>query len=394
MIELVPDAGWCWFGDPRAVFHAGFVYYGWTDMAGGVWVAQYDTAAGVRRRFRVGAYAGPDDHGNPSLAVRGDRLVVFWAGHNAAQMLYRVATNPHSVAAWGPVLACEAGNSPGSGGFTYPNPVQPGDGQLWLFWRGGGIQPAYARTGSVTANSWTTARQLFAGAGANRPYVKVLAGPGVVHFAMTEAHPDLYATSIWYCRLVLADGTFRDAGGQLLGRLADVDAGTPLPVTALDRVYDGAAPGPRAWVWDLQLDAGGQPVIAFAGLASRTAHDYRVAHWGVGGWYSEVVCTAGGTIEQAQESNYSGGVAVDPLDTDRVVVSRPAGPGALHRLERWERLSIGWAPTAVLTTGGQQDVRPFFVRGVPAGAPLRLLWLSGTYGEFTAFGTRLVGATV
>jgi hypothetical protein len=74
-----------------------------------------------------------------------------------------------------------------------------------------------------------------------------------------------------------------------------------------------------------------------------------------------------------------------------VAVSRPNGQG-LHRIEQWSLTGGRWARSAILSDADQQNVRPFYVRGAPAGMNWRLLWLRGTYGDFLNFHLRLVGA--
>lgn len=406
MVELVRDASWCWFGDSRALYFAGKLYYGWNDTKGRVWVAQYDPNSGTRRRFQVGSYLNAsgqgqvDDHGNPSLVMRGGRLVVFYCYHAGAAMRYRVADAVGSVESFGPEVVCSAGNTAGGNGYTYPNPVDMSatNGQMYLFWRGGNFQPTMTRTYAggpgVAGNGWQTAKHLFSAPAGVRPYMKVLGddGRGWIHLAMTDGHPRDVSTSIYYARFQVTDGTFRRANGGLLGTLAAVDAGTPIPVASLDLVYDGsvASGNPRGWIWDLQADPDGQPVLTFATVPSRTGHAYHVARWAAGGWQVSDVCDGGGTIAQDIEDQYSGGIVLDPADLSRVVVSRPAGPGQWHRLERWAQDESGvWAQESVLTDGDAQNVRPFFARGAAADVPNRLMWVRGTYGTFVDFTTGL-----
>jgi BNR repeat-containing family member len=389
--EIVADGAWCWFGDPRAVHHNGFLYYGWVDSKGAIWVGQTDSATWTRRRTLISPDTHVDDHNNPSILIRGNRVVVFWCGHGGGSMRYRVATNTNSIDGFGATVTCSAGNTPGTNGFTYPNPVQMAHGNAaWLFWRGGNFQPTYSRSTNVTANSWQPAQHLFAAATGQRPYVKVRGnGDSVIHFAMTDGHPHNVATSIYYVAWHIDDNTFRRADGALIGSAATL----PRAVSTLERVYDGSG-DPRAWTWDLQLDPAGRPHIAFSVLNSREDHDYHVARHDGTAWTVAKVCDAGGTIAQNGERFYSGGIALDPLDLDTVAVARPAGPQELHRIERWETTDGGgggWALADTVSDADQQNARPCFVRGAPAGMNWRLMWLRGTYTEFTRYQLRVVG---
>lgn len=400
MIELAQDASWCWFGDSRGLHYNGKSYYGWVDRQGRVMVGQYDPADGTRRRFQVGGYlnsqGGPmlDDHGNPSLVMRGGRLVALWSWHGGASMLYRVADVAESIESFGPQLVCSAGNTAGGSGFTYPNPVDltATNGYMYLFWRGGNFQPAYTRGNQVVANGWQPARWLFSVPSPQRPYMKVLGDDtqGSIHFALTDGHPRDVATSIFYARLDVAAGNFRRADGTVAGTVASVDAGTPVAVSSLERVYDGRSNGQPGWVWDVQLDAG-RPVIAFATVPSRSGHAYHVARWSGAAWQVDTVASGGGTISQDNEVEYSGGIVVDPADPARVVLSRPDSPAEWQRLESWRNTASGvWTLDEALTDGARQNVRPYFLRGADGTVANRLMWLSGSYQTYVDYDTDLV----
>jgi BNR repeat-containing family member len=389
MNEIVADAAWCWFGDPRAVYHNGRLYYGWVDSKGHIWIAQVDTATWTRRRFLIAPDTHVDDHDNPSIVIRGGRVCVFWCGHAGRSMRYRVATNSDSIDGFGPVVTCAAGNTPGRFGFTYPNVAQMAhDNALYLLWRGGNFQPTFSRSTSVTANVWSPARHLFSAPGEDRPYLKMVTdGTAWLHFMMTDGHPHNVATSLYYVGWRVVDDSFRRADGTRLASLADA----PIPVSSLEKVYDGVA-NPRAWIWDLQLDAGLNPHAVFAVLNSREDHEYWSARHN-GDWQVNRICDAGGTIAQDGERFYSGGAALDPLDLDTVAVSRPPGPQDLHRIETWRTGDGGvtWRHAATISDTQQQNVRPLYVRGAPAGMNWRLMWLRGTYGQFRDFALRLLG---
>jgi hypothetical protein len=421
VIELARRASWCWFGDSRAVYRNGRVYYGWVNADGQVWVAQLDPATGTRRRFLISTYSRTlatvkkadgtdynltvnqvDDHSNPSLVFRGGKLCVFYSYHAGSQMKYRIADAPDSVESFGPEVVYSGGNGTGSNGYTYPNPVDfsnGGVGPLYLFWRGSDFQPTYSKSSSLGGNAWSPAKHLFSAPPGVRPYVKVLGDPDRqwIHFAMTDGHPRDVATSIFYVRFQLSDGSFRRANGGVVGSIGAVDAGTPIAVADLDLVYDGQA-NPRAWIWDLQLDpVGGRPQVAFATVPDRYDHAYhvgRAAGTAGGGWIVSDVCDAGGTISQDIEDQYSGGVVLDPTDPSRVVVSRAPTPSGWQRLERWAQGADGiWVPEAALTDVDLQCVRPFFVRGAPSGLANRLMVLIGQYQTFVDFDTDLWALT-
>src|SRR5690554_4389940 len=52
--RVTNDAAWCWFSDPRAVYHKGNherIYYGYINSKGDVKVSSYDLQTGVEEEF-------------------------------------------------------------------------------------------------------------------------------------------------------------------------------------------------------------------------------------------------------------------------------------------------------------------------------------------------------
>jgi hypothetical protein len=263
------------------------------------------------------------------------------------------------------------------------------DNAVYLLWRGGNFQPSFSRSSDLTGNRWEPAAHLFSAKKDVRPYLKLRSdGQTRVRFLLTDGHPHMIRTSVYYAEWRLDDGTFRRADGTVIGTLQRA----PLPVVSLEKLYDGAA-NPRAWIWDLQFDPEGRPHVVFTVLKSRTEHEYWSARHDGSRWQLAKICDAGGTIAQDNEKYYSGGIALDPIDLDTVALSRQDGK-QLHRIERWTAREGGarWEPEEVVSDAAQQNVRPFYVRGAPAGVNWRLMWLRGTYGEYGSFDLSLVGA--
>ena len=384
-MKLVRDASWCWFGDPRVVQYDGKVYYGYADVGGGVWVVKVDPATGARRRFRLGT-SDPDDHSNPSILIKGGRIVVFWCGHSGPAMNYRISNDAEDVSSFGDTIAAATGNTPGNNGFTYPNvALMPHDNLVYLLWRGGNFQPTFSKATYLTGNDWTPAKHLLSAPRGVRPYVKMFPDPNGawIHLLTTDGHPRDVQTDIYYAGWRLIDNTLRRADGTVI---ESVDT-APIPVGNLDLVYN-ASGRPRSWVWDLFV-AGGTRYAAFATFpASPGRHEYWAARRANedSAWTVRKVCDAGPSIAEDRETDYSGGITIDPLDPDRLVLSRPAnGRPGLHRLEEWRTSDNGnsWAFSQALTDDEEQNVRPYFARFGDASAdPYRLFWLRGHYRDF------------
>ncbi len=376
--------GWCWFGDPRAVYvarrHETFV--GWIGWKGQITVGAYDPRSGFRASHAIGSVA-PDDHGAPALLLEPDgRLTVFWSAHSGPRMNYRTSKRPYDLGAWGPTRQVHAQLS-GSKGFTYPNPVMLSaeHDRLYLFWRGANWSADFA-TRSITGR-WSPARQMIT-VPHQRPYVKVATnGTDTIALAFTNGHPRGVMTSVYYA--AYRDGALWTAARRRIATVAD----GPIAPDQADLVYDARKTGVRAWVWDVALDRQGRPVIVYATFPSPARHIYWYATWNGQRWISHRMAVGGPTISpHTIESDYSGGLALDHADPSIVYLSRKVR--GWFEIERWSTSDGGysWRYSAVARTPGANNVRPVVPRGSGDG-PIQVLWLHGHYGSYQHYRTSI-----
>jgi hypothetical protein len=223
-VELGSGA-WCWFADPRALVWNGRTLIGWIDGAGDVRVASLDGSTVTTALVHSGL--GVDDHNNPALLARADgRLQVFYSAHSGPEMYFRLSADG---VRWEDEQRLGT-NTPGTRGYTYPNPVQLAaeGGRFHLFWRGGDWNPAFSI--SDDGLSWAPAQALIRGPG--RPYVKVFSdGNDAIHLAFTDGHPREAATSLYYARYT--GGAWQRADGTAI-------PGPPFEPRHADLIYDVA----------------------------------------------------------------------------------------------------------------------------------------------------------
>lgn len=388
------SGAWCWFGDPRAVHFVGErsrTYVGYITAAGQIAVSQYDHVTGaltssvVYVRTPGDPTVTVDDHACPSIVIRPDRRVVlFWSGHAGPVMYYRRSARPEDISAWEPLKKVPV-NSPGSYGYTYPNPVQlPAEpGKLYLFFRGGSFNPTFTTT--VGGDRWTDAQTLISVPG-QRPYLKVATnGTDMLHFAFTDGHPRNVNTSIYY--MYYHQGNLYRPGRRLIGPL-----GVPIEPRQAEKVYDAVDnPTGRAWVHDIAVGADNRPVLTYATFPTPTDHRYRYARWTGTSWFDRELCTAGDSIsEDPAEPNYSGGITLDADDPTVVLMSRQIGP--VNEIERWSTGDGGrtWSREALTSQSTQTNVRPISPRGLNGQGRFSAIWMNGRYPSYTAFQTRIL----
>lgn len=392
---ITDDGGWCWFQDPRAVRYEGDrdrTYVGWITRAGDIEVGQYDhDRERVTARTTLHADYEPDDHDAPVFAVRPDgRLVVFYTRHAGSAVNYRIADDPESVASFGPERSIEPGAETA---VTYPNPRWI-DGDLHLFLRNSGsVVEVVSPDGGET---WSDQRELVTTGGEGWcVYAKVSRSwDGEVHFGFTHAignadHPHLHVCHARY------DGdALRRSDGGPLGRVSE--GSLPVSVYETTRVFDSAATGDGAWIWDCST-AGGVPQVVYARFAADDDHRYRYARWDGDRWLDEPLCRGGASIADADsdEGYYSPGVV---LDHDEPGVCYAAvGDHDGSELLRLERDDGEWRRARV-AGDDDQHVRPV----VPWNrrSDLGVCWLRGRYDHYeprsgeeaAAYRTEVVGA--
>jgi hypothetical protein len=387
-LRFAPDGAWCWFQDPRALYvnrNRERTYAGWMTGHGNLEVGAYDHRTGEVQRVTLKRDGEADDHNSCAFLVLADgRLMVFHARHNQSGLHCRTTTRPEDITAWDDEVAIA--NTPRT---TYCHPVYLHDeGRYYAFWRGEEWKPVFAT--SDDGKTWTAPRMLVQEygreAGNIRPYIKIVAdGKSTIHFAVTNGHPrDEPENSVRYFRY--ERGGFFRANGTRIGSLDSL----PLSLDSGDVVYSGKAHGIRAWIWDISLDAQGQPSIAYTRLPATTDHRYCCARWVGTAWVDTEITPGGRWFPQTppwrreREPHYSGGMAFKHANPSVVYVSRQID--GVFEIEKWTTADNGmtWTSTAITRNSDHANVRPVVPRGYGNEAD-HVLWMRGRYVHYTDY---------
>jgi len=398
---LLRDGAWCWFSDPRAVYHHGEherTYTGWVDSRGNINVGYFDHRLGNFHARTLDPQLEVDDHNNPSLLLTPDgRLLVFYSRHSRSDPIFlQEARRPESIAEWAPRRALSLNDTAAYRGllnsYTYTNPAllsEEGD-RIYLFWRGMDLKPNVAHSDDL-GKTWSKGKILIQPPAIyknRRPYLKV-AGDGRdrIHLAFTDGHPRKEPTnSIYYAQY--REGAFYRADGQGITTYDEL----PFEPRQADLVYDASETGERAWIWDVAADREGRPVLVYARFPDDGHHVYYYARWDGRRWRNYRLLDSGGWFpktppgEEEREPNYSGGLVLDHEDPNIVYLSRERG--GVFEIERWTTTDGGqsWNKARLTQNSGRDNVRPFAVRGAEAGTSLQVLWMRLTrYGHYTDF---------
>lgn len=393
-LSFSKDGAWCWFSDPRAVFHNGMTYAGWTSSTGDVTVATYNITTGKIKSTIVYPKFQADDHTAPSLLFLPDgRLMLFFTRHNGG-FYYTTSFKPEDISDFEEVKHIDMGRMQ-----CYSNPVMLSEenNRIYVYFRGGkDWKPSYVFSDDL-GKTWSASQAFVAKPGAsiyNRPYTKVISdGKASVHFAFTDGHPrDEAYNSIYY--LKYEHGKFYDAAGNLMGDTTSL----PIDQNKVPKVYDGTKTLVRSWIWDIALDKNENPVLVYATFPEESKHIYNYAGWDGQSWQNHKVCDAGSWFPRFEkkkearepEPHYSGGIILDHTNPDRVYLSRPHND--IFEIEQWKTNNGGktWDSHMLTENSDHDNVRPFVVRNTTEGQNARVLWMHVlNYRHYTHYFTEI-----
>ncbi len=374
---LTTDGAWCWFADPRSLYHSGEkeqTYFCWVTREGHIEVASYNHTTEEYSQYRIWEYFQDDDHANPSLLIRDDgRIIVFIAAHFGDKIHRFITENPEDITSWGERYSF-------SNTVTYPYPFQVGD-DIYVFYRGGSDWHPRLSVSSDNGETFDDGR-LFISGGGQRPYTRYCQGEdGAIHVAVTTGHPrNEAANKVHYCKLIdnkvyRADGTF----------IKDVTT-QPVDISQLEVVYDGVSYG-KGWIWDITLEPEtGYPVMVYASFPTDTDHRYHYGKWDGNAWKNNQITEAGRWFPQTPEGgwepepNYSGGIILDYNNPNVVYLSKEVN--GVFEIFKFTTNDDGnsWTPKAITWDSPADivNVRPIIPRHHKEGY-FDVVWMRGTY---------------
>ncbi|MBN2037488.1 MAG: BNR-4 repeat-containing protein [Chitinispirillaceae bacterium] len=389
--SVTTDGAWCWYQDPRAIYHNGLrekTYIGFIDRSGTVKAWSYDHTTGATEQSTLHTGLQYDDHDAPSLFVRNDgRIMAFYSRHTSDRYLfYRTTTAAEDISSWGPEQTLELAEN-----VTYSHAFHLSDeNRTYLFTRCLDWHPTMLRSND-NGSTWTAPVQLIGGEGA-RPYIKFVSDEqSRIHFAFTDGHPrDEPTNSIYYA--YYEKGKCYKANGAVIKDTSNL----PVEPSQAERIYNGATNG-KAWIWDIALDGQGRPVMVFAVFPNNTNHHYYYARWNGSQWLINDMVNAGTWFPQTpsgtneREPNYSPGISLDHADPSIAYLSRFVSGQC--EIERWTTSDSGktWDTLAITARSAKRNVRPIAPWPRPYGtrppAKKLLFWMNGDYVHYTNYST-------
>lgn len=408
VVTVAEDGAWTWYNDERAVLWNHYLITGHVTHDGASAVTAYLLApGGFNDRLLylpLSSWLQADDHNNPALLPLGDdRLLALYARHNThSNFQSRVLTAPGN---WREFRLSPEQSVPQEAKVTYANlyRLESENGRLFNFFRGRGWNPNLV-TSDDDGQSWSEATMLMqSGDASTRPYVKYATdGQGRIDLFYTDGHPRSVATNHVY-HMYYADGGFHTSDGTFIRSLADLAANPMIPSDGT-RIYDGAGPGGRGWVHDLERGEGGALAGVFIsspdgapGLDLR----YHYARYNpeASTWRHREIGSAGPRLYEGQ-NYYAGGICLDPHDINIVYLSSLNHPGSgqpngtgKYQLYKGTTPDRGdtWHVEQLTADLTRDNLRPFVPRGTSPYVQECILWFRGAYTDYKLFDSEVVG---
>lgn len=400
---LTADGVWCWFSDPRAIYHRGKkekIYFGTINSRGDVLIGSKDLNTGAVDSFILHDTLEVDDHNVPAILILPDgKLLAFYNEHNGDVFL-RKSVNPEDISAWEPErLICK---STDEYRYTYTNPVQLSgeDGRIYIIGRKVGPTRSfehwwqYLKYSDDEGQTWSEDIIILDNEGRkNPPYLKVATDhQSRIDFLFTDGHPKI-GSDVSVFHMYYEDGTFHQSDGSPLAGWEQL----PIAIKKVNKVYDAVPAQVRGWIWDIALK-NGQPYITYARFPSEADHIYHYAYWEDGAWVDHEIVNSGSWMvalrqgDQVREAHYSGGVVLNPRDPSQLFLSRDVS--GKFEIEHWElKADNSWSKKPVTERSEVNNVRPYVVYHGPEDK-VYLMWMNGIYRHYTEYDMGIQMATL
>lgn len=411
---IAPDGAWTWYNDERAAFKNGKLYTSYVKGNGktALSINNISTGASVGSEVILSTWAQKDDHNNAALLMRSDgKIMAFYSQHIGPKLNYfrtSLVEEPIQQSDWENEITQTTTNNSDNKGATYNNAFQLSaeQGKIYNFMRTNNFNPnvkTYNSSGTPLRNGKDFIL-LKNGDGSIRPYVKYTSNNiDRIDFFFTDGHPRQANNSLYHCYYKTnADGSqgkLYQTNGTLIATLQSVFDGTPIDVSAVDKVYQFGSDGTsaRAWTHNINYDTNGRPVVSYSKQIDINQITYHYAKWDGSQWANHFVCDAGKGLYNG-EDDYTGIITLNPYNTNEIFMSSNKNPITGVEDNRYEIYSAitndegaSWIWTEVTKDSNQDNLRPYLPKGIETAEDRVVLWFHGEYTTYMNYKTRIVG---
>ena len=332
------DGGWLWFNNESIVIDRNALYVGSEDSKGNSKVSMFTTDNYWHKKMATDYQLSdwPEKHQKypyhnyPSLLMlnNGNLLAVYH--HSSKDMFCRIAEVSDGEGAtaslkWGKEDLIQLNS-----GMNYSNLIQLTNEKNTIY----NFFSIYKQSPSVMTSqdggrSWSQ-DSVFMRQGKNgtSPYSRFVDnGTDRIDMVYTNGHPrsnpdnNIYHVYYYKGKLYNSDGTIISSLSQAKRKPIAAESGT--------KIYSGSHQQP-GWVWDIEYDDHGVPVVAFISSADGSEGKdlrYRYAKWNseMKHWEERQIAYAGTHI-YVPENHFAGGISIDPENVNVVFISSNVNP--------------------------------------------------------------------
>jgi hypothetical protein len=371
-----------------AVYNNGKVYFTWVRGDNGhAEIATFTEATDAVSAATDFRNVQVDDHANAAIVILPDgKIMVMYSAHVGVGEYHKTSTNPEDISAFGSEVNLDS--ILGQSVYTYNQPIVMADDSIYRFYRSG--DPTTTAIWQYTLNaagdgvSWSAPVTVFSEPSEGM-YIKAIRnGSDRIDFTATEKAPNAPGAtqiSVWHAYYDATADTYHQSDGTPIS--------LPLNSSNMTLVYDGSSV--LAAIEDIAIGSDGHPRIVFTRYVNvATDHRYDYARWTGSAWVVNEMAEAGaGQLESS--GYYSGGVAIDRVDANRVYAS--INDGSQYEMHLFETADGGstFSDTALTEKSGKKQIRPTAVQAAVVGG-LRCLWMDAvSYAGYTNWNAGIRG---
>src|SRR5690554_1370699 len=252
-----PDAAWCWFSDPRAVYYKGekeAIYFDFINTKGDVVSKSIDFETGQSTEYTLHERLEVDDHNVPTFLFLPDGKLLAFYNHHNGDIFMRKSKHAENISEWEPAVKLLKKDSVNRYCYTNPIMLSEENNRIYLFGRNIVLNQEgtyndtriYCIYSDDYGSSWSHEVNLLDNGGRNNPqYVKFVSdNKSRIDFLFTNGHPKL-GEDISVHHMYYEDGCFMQTDGEKIKSFTDL----PVLINETNMLYDSKETGVRAWIW-------------------------------------------------------------------------------------------------------------------------------------------------
>ena len=388
----IPNAGYCWFSEPKAIQANGNAYLGYVTNTGAIMIAQYTHATKQTKTFQLNKFE-QDDHNDPAINVLNDgRIIVFYTRHNADNIMrYRISKTP-DISTLGPEKTLSSAGPTTYAQIIYKYPV------IVVFYRSN-LNSWNCRISTDNGATWGPEKYVFNYGSGEQMYIRTswrwnVQGADCADIILS-GHPDRgNRHGVRHCYLNIADAN--NIKIKAPGAIVLLDLKTqqgPIVTEKIPALYRPEENNNiKAWIWDVYATSNSHITAVYVTFPSTNDHRYNYARYNPATKKFDTkieFAKGGGRIGEGNEPSYSGGIVFgkQPGMQDVIFASVYKPTTSRFEINKYQLVNGAFQKTPVQQSAANNYRPVSVINGKPDFATY---WESGSYDYYTNIKTNIV----